>query len=239
METHIKEIVKTINGMSGKHDKYTIFRDLIAMGALSIRSTVEPHNIKKIDEEYFKVIDKYNKKELDKFADILAKLTIALDKKPYDVLGQVFMELEISNKWTGQFFTTMDISEMIAQITFNDMDKIIEEKGFIALDEPAVGGGAMIIALADIMKRKGYNYQKQLYVNARDLDLRAVQMCYIQLSLLGIPANVQHGNTITLDIFDEWETPFFVLGNWKHKLRRKKKNTVQINEDDSGQLTIA
>ena len=54
----------------------------------------------------------------------------------------------------------------------------------------------MIIAFADILKRKGFNYQKCMKVVAQDLDWKGVYMCYVQLSLLGIDAVVVQGDTL-------------------------------------------
>ena len=69
----------------------------------------------------------------------------------------------------------------------------------------------MPIAFAEVMKEKGYNPQKQLLVIAQDLDIKAVHMAYIQLSLLGLQAKVYHMNTLTLETYSEWKTPFWIL----------------------------
>ena len=55
----------------------------------------------------------------------------------------------------------------------------------------------MIIAAAKVLKDRGINYQKCMRVVAQDLDWKAVYMCYVQLSLLGINAVVVQGNTLT------------------------------------------
>ena len=54
----------------------------------------------------------------------------------------------------------------------------------------------MIIAAAKVLKDRGINYQKCMQVVAQDLDWKAVYMCYVQLSLLGINAVVVQGNTL-------------------------------------------
>ena len=55
----------------------------------------------------------------------------------------------------------------------------------------------MILAVAAVLKEKGIDYQKCLDVVAQDLDWNGVYMTYIQLSLLGIPAVVVQGDTLT------------------------------------------
>jgi len=63
----------------------------------------------------------------------------------------------------------------------------VEERGFLIAQEPAVGSGAMIIALAEAIMDSGFNYRQHLHVTAVDIDQRAVHMAYIQFLLLHIP----------------------------------------------------
>lgn len=241
MRQHLKNIVKNIKSLRGKYSTWTIFDDFVTMGSISLRNAVDPIGRDKREKEYLDTAKKYTKKELDIFAETLGELVLGLDEDPSDILGEVYMELEISNKDAGQFFTPMSISNLMSELTVSGVEDHIKERGYVTLDEPSSGGGAMVIAFANAMRKKGHNYQEQLVVNARDLDIKAVQMCYIQLSLLGIPANVQHGNTITLEIFDEWKTPFFILGNWERKLRRSKgkpTKTIEFKSEEDGQLVM-
>lgn len=241
MRTHLNNIIKNIENLRGKYDTWNIFSDFLSMGAISIRNSVDLKGREKREKGYLDITNKYTPKELEMFSKMLAELILGLEKEPSDILGQVFMELNISNKWQGQFFTPMSISNLMSELTVAGIEEHIKAKGYITLDEPSAGGGAMIIGFANSMRKRGLNYQTQLYVNARDLDIKAVQMCYIQLSLLGIPANVQHGNTITLQIFDEWKTPFFIIGNWGRKLKRdrtKSEKAIEFKAEESGQLVM-
>lgn len=54
----------------------------------------------------------------------------------------------------------------------------------------------MIIAVAEVMKNQGVNYQKRLHIVAQDLDWNGLYMTYVQLSLLGIKAIVVQGDTL-------------------------------------------
>lgn len=135
------------------------------------------------------------------------------DNEPTDILGEIFMELDLGSKWKGQFFTPMTVCKAMADMTIADtknLEKIIKEKGHFTVLEPACGGGALIIALAVEIKKEGFNYQECMKVTAVDLDLKAVCMCYIQLSLLGIPAIVVHGNSLTQETFSTWKTPMYL-----------------------------
>ena len=45
-------------------------------------------------------------------------------------------------------------------------------------------------------------------------------MCYIQLSLYGIPAVVVHGNSLTNEEWSSWQTPVYIIDGWRWKSRR-------------------
>ena len=138
------------------------------------------------------------------------------------------MELDLGSSAKGQFFTPYSLCKATADMALQDMDKIILENGYISVNEPCVGGGAMIIAIYEIMRREKFNPQKQLMVYAQDLDLKAVHMSYVQLSLLGIPAIIKHMNTLSLEEFNSYKTPFWILGGWDF---RKPKSKYKVNGD--------
>lgn len=54
-------------------------------------------------------------------------------------------------------------------------------------------------------------------------------MAYVQLSLLGIPAVVVHGNALSLDVWGVWYTPAHVFVGWGRRLRlRREEQTAAI-----------
>jgi hypothetical protein len=46
-------------------------------------------------------------------------------------------------------------------------------------------------------------------------------MCYTQLSLWNVPAEIIVGNTLSWEIREVWYTPAHHLGGWKHRLKRR------------------
>ena len=131
-----------------------------------------------------------------------------LEKAPQDILGQCYMQLKLANKQRGQCFTPLSIGNLMANCLFH---QAIEQQGYYTLNEPTCGSGALIIAFCKTMREKGYNPQAQLHVIAQDIDLKSVQMCFVQLSLLGIPAEIQHANPLTGEVIDCYFTPFYYL----------------------------
>ena len=199
---------------------WDVFSDFVEMSAISLSNAVDLNHREEREKRYLQIVKKYNKEELLKFPELLGMLVGKMEEGPADYLGQLFHDLELHNKYKGQFFTPYPLCKMMAKIIITSPDKIIEEKGFITASEPCCGSGAMIIALADVMREGGINYQQQLHVTAVDLDTRCVHMTYLQLSLMHIPAIIVHGNTLSLEEFAHWYTPAHILDLWNFKLKR-------------------
>jgi hypothetical protein len=66
------------------------------------------------------------------------------------------------------------------------------------------------------------------------VDRMAALMCYIQLSLWNVPAEVIVGNTLSLEIREVWYTPAHHMGLWKYRLRRKEGST-EVTPDSKKQ----
>ena len=70
----------------------------------------------------------------------------------------------------------------------------------------------MIVAAIEILSNKyDFNYASNLFVDATDIDKRCVHMTYLQLAMLGVPAVIRHGDTLSLDIWDTWFTPSYLM----------------------------
>jgi hypothetical protein len=163
---------------------------------------------------------------------MLDEVTLALEEEPCDILGRAFHDLELHNKWSGQFFSPYPVCRMIAKMTLFDEADIrarIAERGFVTAQEPACGSGAMVIALAQGMKDLGINYQQHLHVTAVDIDRKCVHMAYLQFALLHIPAVIVHGNSLSLEEYGCWYTPAHMLNGWTSKLRPEPDDTNEIN----------
>ena len=226
---------KKLKNFSYRYTLWEVYRDFIEITAITISNSIDIRNFPKREKRYMELIKKYNKEELLKFAELMAELIKELEKNPRDVLGELYMTLELGDKWKGQFFTPDSIAELMAEMTFDDSVKDkISKHGYITLLEPSVGGGVTVIAFVNAMIRHGYNPQEQLLIVCNDLDLKAVYMTYIQLSLLGIPAIVEHRDTLTNELFDTWYTPFYFLKGFR--IKKSKANEIKIGE--GGQLNF-
>ncbi|WP_170061143.1 N-6 DNA methylase [Spirosoma aerolatum] len=221
-------MAKSIRGLAYRHGTYNVFADFCEMAAISFSNTVDLRNCQKREERYLSIVKKYSSEEINLFPELLGMLTIEMESEPRDVLGELFHELELHNEHAGQFFTPYHLCEMMSKMTYGDeMQAIVDQKGFVTAHEPACGSGAMIIALAHTMLDKKINYQQCLHVSAIDLDSRCVHMAYVQFSLLNIPAVVYVGNTLTMEMRDAWYTPAHIIGGWNWRLNKPETTAMQ------------
>ena len=233
-----KNIIKTMTALSHRHDTWRVFSDFVEMSAVSIANACDkfhPDHDKR-EARYMEIVKAYTAEELNDFAKMLGMLTQQLEVSPGDVLGEIFMEMDLGSKWHGQFFTPYALCKVTASMMACDFEERLKSKPFITVNEPASGGGAMLIALAEVMTAKNINFQKCLHVTAQDLDLKAVHMSYVQLSLLGIPGIVIHGNTLLNEKKSMWYTPMHIINGWSRKL--KNDDQLHLEPVDPIELVI-
>jgi len=163
---------------------------------------------------------------------------MALEKTGQDVLGPISAALSLPTK-TGQVWTPHTISYMMAKMVIGGPDekgqlaKTIRQYGFIDVSEPACGPGGMILAFAQAFNEAGYNSQRQLHVTAQDIAPWCCHMTMVQCSLMGIPATVLLGNSLSNEAPREvWYTPMYIMHGFSRRLRQRR-------EDEAGREPIS
>lgn len=217
------EFSKLVRANAHRHRVYDVFRDFCELSALSISNSVDRLHRERREARYLEIVGKYAREEVERFPAMLACVVNELEAGMSDVLGRLFMGLELGDAGKGQFFTPFELSSLMARMVMGDAAAAVQRQGFITLSEPAVGAGGMVIAAADALHEQGINYQQAMHVVAVDIDPTACHMAYIQFSLLHIPAVVVHGNALWPEqTWDEWMTPAHVLGGWDRKLAQRR-----------------
>jgi len=214
---HVQQFVSLFNQTAPDENRWQVFSDFVHMAACSLYNAI--HRDEDFEADYMRRVGRYSREDANNMSRLLAEVIQGLEFCPTDFLGQIFMNLELGNARHGQFFTPYNVSHMMAQVTLSDGLSVLTsgERDFITVSDPACGAGGMIVAMAEAMLEAGFNPQKQMMVYCVDIDPVAAMMCYIQLSLMGIPAIVATGNSLTVEIKREMATPVFVLGNWHHR----------------------
>ncbi len=198
-----KEFNDIIEFLGRKHGRRTVFYDFCHMSALALAQQV--YQSDELEAKYMEHVKKYNTEEANSIARLLTLTHQAFYENPsQDFLGERFMENDLTNAKTGQFFTPYFLSLMNAKMLFGGT---LNGKDYVTVGEPAAGAGGMIIAFANVMEEAGFKPTKQMLAIATDIDSLCFSMCYVQLSLLGIPALVQHGDTLRQEMWREFVTP--------------------------------
>jgi hypothetical protein len=213
---HRKNIVTTISDLAYRHSSWQVFSDFVEMSAISLSNAVDLRHREEREARYMTIVKRYNHDEVQKFPYMFSELVEEMEAEIDDVLGRVFHDLELHNKYAGQYFTPYHLCRMMALMTL-DADAVkehIAKGGIVTAQEPTCGSGAMMIALAEAMKDADINYQQHLHVTAVDIDAKCVHMAYVQFALLHIPAVIVHGNSLSLEEFDHWHTPAHILDGW-------------------------
>ena len=222
------ELGKILRFAGRKHGLWQVFRDFVAMSAIAISNAVDKSAYAEREADYLAMVARYSREELDELSRGLACIVMGLEAGPDDFLGALYMSLELGDAWNGQFFTPYQVSYLMAAMTVGDgTQQEIDRKGYVSVSDPAIGGGAMVIAAAHVLQDKQINYQQAMHATGVDVDIVAVHMAYIQLSLLHIPAVIQHGNSLSMEVWSSWKTPAHILGLWDVKLKRQ----AQENQD--------
>lgn len=193
-----KDIIKAFDSLQGKHNMHQLWSDFVVLMACTISNAVDSSHREEREKTYLSTAAQYTEKELNAFAQIFALIVEAYESNSnQDLLGELFMGLGLGNDSGGQFFTPYDVCRCTAQLTFGDTEDRIKEKGWVSVNDPAVGAGALLIAFANICEIKEINYQQHVLFVAQEIDFTTACMCYIHLSLLGCPGYVYVGDTLT------------------------------------------
>lgn len=223
-----KEFLDEFQKLCYSRSEWQVWSDLMTVIACSISNSIDtsPEHFEPREKEYDACIKRLGSVEVA--SKMFAIIVMALERDPdQDFLGKMYMTLNLSNHWKGQFFTPYSVCQLMAESTIGDeVQKEIDEKGFISINDPACGAGATLIAAANTFRRKKINYQDHVVFVAQDIDRIVGMMCYIQLSLLGCAGYVCIADTITNPLCgtvlapaekegqEIWYMPIFATQQW-------------------------
>ena len=212
--------IKRFNTIAGHRHRQEVFRDFVTLSAIALHNAIRRNE--RLEAEYLDIVARYEPEVVkEHFPKLLGELVILLEPEPSDILGQLYMQIEISNERTGQFFTPPELSFFMAKLQVGDeLNEKIARQGFVTVSEPACGAGGMVLAFAKSVIEQKHNPAHVMWVSCQDIDRTAALMCYIQLTLWNIPGEVIVGNTLADERREVFYTPAHWLGMWNVKLRR-------------------
>lgn len=194
---------KILERIAHRHDTRRVFDAFARFAACALAAQTR-------EAEYLEEAKRWEKTDLDLFAEALGALVIEMEAHPFeDVLGGYYMEFALSNKgqqWNGEFHTPKTVCDMMARILLGDMESLPAE-GPITVCEPTCGAGAMILSVGETCPPE---VRRRLRVTAIDISHTACDMAFINTTLWGIPTRIIHGNSLSLECWAAWSNIHYI-----------------------------
>lgn len=227
----VDDILRLLDKGTYKVGRHEFLSDLFEMSAIAISNQFDFLQAEEREKTYVALINKYDKGMQQLIVQTFDEIYKLLSNQynPVigfaDYLGEIYMKSETSSSKSGQFFTPYNLSKLCAKCSLNEVaiKEAMEQDKIIKLHEPTCGSGGMIIAVADVLYNDyHFNISRNLLVECGDIDKRCVRMSYLQLSLAGIPAVIFQRDGITLETWERWETPAYIMNYSRFKNAFKK-----------------
>lgn len=208
---HAGEIVKVLESANaGHHMLLDVFADFCRVFALTLEAPFTMGKLRgEIEGEYCTIMKRYDN-NVKAFSTCMAITVKALEERREDFLGSVHEEIGAANTRNGQFFTPPSVANVMARVVTPDEDYTPGEP--IVINDPACGASVTLIAGAEALLGRGIP-QRDILVDAGDIDLRALDMSFVELSLLGYAAVIRHENALSREIMSR---PRFTPGYFIH-----------------------
>jgi len=208
------DIINKLNELKYTYGVSEIFYDcleLLVMGLIYDFTPTQAKNINalQIIKDIRKKYSEQDNKFIDDLLNDIGAYVVQFGDKPDDYLGALYMDI-VSNRTRQthqQFFTPFHISELMGLITIGDLDTASNE--VITINDPCCGSGSLCLGKITALQRNGINPLKRVLVYANDIDLKCVYMTYIQFCIAGIPAVIQHKDTLLNKVYKTFYTPWY------------------------------
>ncbi|WP_275266761.1 N-6 DNA methylase [Pantoea ananatis] len=227
IETARKQFVSVFRHTARHLRRWDVFSDFIALAAseLDLATIRAPESMARCR----KICGRYRPEDISDLHRLFGLMVSALEAKFHDFLGAIFMELELGDGRQGQYFTPYSVQSLMARMLMPGVQDAVRREGFFTLSEPTCGAGGMVVAVAECMLEAGLNPSEQMFASCIDIDPVAADMAFIQLSLLGIPAEVITGNTLTLKFSRVRYTPVYYASDFGERLKTQRRINAMMD----------
>ncbi|MFP3440628.1 N-6 DNA methylase [Pantoea sp. SIMBA_133] len=227
IETARKQFVSVFRHTARHLRRWDVFSDFITLAAseLDLATIRSPESMARCR----KICGRYRPEDISDLHRLFGLMVSALEAKFHDFLGAIFMELELGDGRQGQYFTPYSVQSLMARMLMPGVQDAVRREGFFTLSEPTCGAGGMVVAVAECMLEAGLNPSEQMFASCIDIDPVAADMAFIQLSLLGIPAEVITGNTLTLKLSRVRYTPVYYANDFGERLKTQRRINAMMD----------
>ena len=191
-----KLFIKEVHAAARARYAVDVFADMVRAMAIAIESPLAPgERHAELEDEFEQIKGRYTEDEFTHFHVAFAIVPMALERHREDFLGHALENLGAANTHNGQFLTPVHISRFIAEVNCRGLDYTPGK--IISLSDPAGGSSVLMIEGAEAMIADGVR-QADILIQAGDIDGRACDISYVQLSFLGYAAVVQHWDALAM-----------------------------------------
>ena len=190
-----KLFIKEVHAAARGRYAVEVFADMVRAMAICFEAPLalgERHE--ELEKEYAQIKGRYTEDEFVHFPIALAMVQMALERHREDFLGHALENLGAANTHNGQFLTPVCVSRMMAAVNCRGLDYTPGK--IISIYDPSCGSSVLLIEGAEKLLADGVS-QADILVLAGDIDHRACDISYVQLSLLGYAAVVQHMDALS------------------------------------------
>lgn len=215
-----EKIKDTLHRLAKRSSIWQTFKDWVSIMALMLSCSYDPTHKEAREKELEEIGNRYpideGKEFLGLFVELMEIISYNLENHIFeDILGELYMDLGLSYEKGGQYFTPRNVCEFMGMVTLGLSSlEDVKEQGFITVSDPSSGSGAMILGAISAANRNHIDHRYQIAAYAVDVDIFCVHMCYVQLSLYGLPAVVEHADSLSLESWGRWYTPEYLINNW-------------------------
>ncbi|RPI19217.1 MAG: hypothetical protein EHM58_02550 [Ignavibacteriae bacterium] len=170
------------------------------------------YTMQRDDAHYLEIVRRYGnegktgEREIDFFAKAFTELLKIMHETNDDILGEVYMQWNMANKFRGQYFTPKQVADFMA--------KAISPQGGKILD-PACGSGIMLISCIKSMAND--QLDESVFVG-QDIDLTCVKMCALNLLFFNVNGFVVWGDTLKFECKKVYKTKRSIYGGVIHEM---------------------
>lgn len=222
------DLVKRLSIIGERRSPLEAFRTFVNMSACACAAGTR-------EDEYKAEAERWDQEAIKGFQECFGMLVLAMEREEYeDLMGPIYMELgsKSGQKWGGEFYTPVHVSRMMARLSLGDV--CVPADRPLDILEPACGAGGMVLAAAEQLYYQGYS-PLNMRATCVDVSKLACDMCYVNLSLWGIPATVVHGNSLSLETWGGWRTIMWPLarGTGKNAIEAALFHLLESGEPSS------
>lgn len=217
----LREFWRLFEQFARRNSYSKCFRDLLVI--ILSQFCPPPH----MAEDWESAISDYNDRERALLKPLMQELMLCYQSRIdffgwCDPLGDLYMMIvsRFQASGMGQFFTPIDLCDMIAQMQIEGIQKGAR------INDPTCGSARMLLAAH---KHSGFEFTNRYY--GQDLDYICCIMSCLNMCIHGMQGEIVHHNSLAMNFFRAWQINPFPgrYGNIPHLITIEQDSSFVMN----------